>query len=287
MLAQAVSRRLAGARHPRGRHRRRVDITDATRRAGVCRRHPGHPLHQLRRLHQRRRLRDPRRARHPRQRRRPDQPGQAAARLGAAAVHISTDYVFDGGARAPTAKTPRPAPPSAYGRSKLAGERGFLAAMRPAAAPGYVVRTSWLFGRGGKNFVSTMLRLMQERDSLASSPTRWAGPPTATIWRRPGGPVRARAGAPGRGRRRVSFCQRGAPAGTALPRPSWPRRAPRACPALRAGSAAHHGRISIAGSTACLFCSINGQNCAGARRRPRPWQATLTEYIGHWTQGAG
>jgi dTDP-4-dehydrorhamnose reductase len=87
---------------------------------------------------------------------------RAAAEVGARVVHVSTDYVFDGAGTRPYVESDAPAPRSAYGRSKLAGEREVL------ASPGRnaVVRTSWLFGAGGRNFVDTMLALGAERDSV-------------------------------------------------------------------------------------------------------------------------
>jgi dTDP-4-dehydrorhamnose reductase len=78
-----------------------------------------------------------------------------AARAGARLVHVSTDYVFDGTARVPYREDAPPAPLSVYGRSKLAGERRALVYDRSI-----VVRTSWLFGPGGPNFVTTMVGLI-------------------------------------------------------------------------------------------------------------------------------
>ena len=86
----------------------------------------------------------------------------AAAASGAAAIQISTDYVFDGAKSAPYVESDRPGPVSAYGRSKLEGERA-VAAANPRHA---IVRSSWLFGVGGGNFVATMLRLGAERDEV-------------------------------------------------------------------------------------------------------------------------
>jgi dTDP-4-dehydrorhamnose reductase len=80
----------------------------------------------------------------------------AAARAAARLIHVSTDYVFDGEARQPYPEDAAPAPRSVYGRSKLAGERHALAYERAL-----VVRTSWLFGAGGPNFVATMVRLIE------------------------------------------------------------------------------------------------------------------------------
>ena len=85
-----------------------------------------------------------------------------AARLGAAFIHYSTDYVFDGSGSQPRREDAETAPLSAYGRTKLAGERAVLAA-HPAAL---IFRTSWVFSDHGHNFVKTMLRLGSEREQL-------------------------------------------------------------------------------------------------------------------------
>ena len=87
----------------------------------------------------------------------------AAAAAGAFAVQVSTDYVFDGTAREPYRESAPVAPLGAYGRSKLAGERAVARAAPEAHA---IVRSSWLFGEHGANFVATMLRLARERDAL-------------------------------------------------------------------------------------------------------------------------
>jgi dTDP-4-dehydrorhamnose reductase len=77
-------------------------------------------------------------------------------------LYVSTDYVFDGTKREPYVESDFPAPLQEYGRSKLAGER----ATAGANANNLVVRSSWLFGAGGRNFVETILRLAGERDEL-------------------------------------------------------------------------------------------------------------------------
>lgn len=100
----------------------------------------------------------------------------ATTRVGARLVHVSTDYVFDGAAGRPYVEADEPHPLSAYGRTKLAGERE-VAARNPDHA---VVRSSWLFGAGGGNFVETMLALGPERaeitvvDDQVGCPT-WTG----------------------------------------------------------------------------------------------------------------
>jgi dTDP-4-dehydrorhamnose reductase len=94
-----------------------------------------------------------------------DAPGTvsaAAAEAGAAVVHISSDYVFDGRKREPYVESDEPAPLSAYGKSKLAGESPVAEANRRH----FIVRSAWLFGAGGRNFVETMLRLGEEHDEV-------------------------------------------------------------------------------------------------------------------------
>ncbi len=88
----------------------------------------------------------------------------AAAAAGAFTVQVSTDYVFDGAATEPYRESSATGPAGAYGRSKLAGELAVAAAAPGAHA---IVRTSWLFGAHGGNFVATMLRLAGERDTLS------------------------------------------------------------------------------------------------------------------------
>lgn len=86
----------------------------------------------------------------------------AADGAGARVVHVSTDYVFDGRKTIPYVEDDPPAPLGAYGRTKLAGEEAVAAACRDHA----IVRTAWLFGSGGRNFVDTMLGLGAERDEV-------------------------------------------------------------------------------------------------------------------------
>jgi dTDP-4-dehydrorhamnose reductase len=94
---------------------------------------------------------------------------RAAAAIGTPLIQLSTDYVFDGNAPLDAAGEPRAyvesdptGPRSVYGVTKLAGEQQVRAASRRHT----VVRSSWLFGIDGRNFVATMLRLAEERDSV-------------------------------------------------------------------------------------------------------------------------
>jgi dTDP-4-dehydrorhamnose reductase len=101
--------------------------------------------------------------------------GHAVQTLAAAAgkrlIHLSTDYVFDGAATVPYPEDTAPAPINAYGRGKAIGEQAVL------AAGGYVVRTAWLYGAHGPNFVRTMLRLADQRDTVDVVDDQ-QGPPT-------------------------------------------------------------------------------------------------------------
>jgi dTDP-4-dehydrorhamnose reductase len=87
---------------------------------------------------------------------------EEAKRLGAAIVHYSTDYVFDGSKAAPYTEDDATNPINVYGRSKLAGEQ----AIQAVGVPHLILRTSWVYGARGKNFLLTILRLARERDEL-------------------------------------------------------------------------------------------------------------------------
>lgn len=102
---------------------------------------------------------------------------EACAAAGSGLIYVSTDFVFDGRAREPYAEDAAPAPLSWYGRSKLAGERAVLAVGRPNF---YVVRTSWVFGPGGRNFPAAILGRAREGGELAVV-TDQVGSPTYTL----------------------------------------------------------------------------------------------------------
>ena len=88
---------------------------------------------------------------------------QAAAKIGARFIHISTDFVFDGKALLPYPPDAPTRPLSVYGASKAAGE----AAVAAAGGNALTVRTAWVYSAGGANFVNTMLNLMASRDSIS------------------------------------------------------------------------------------------------------------------------
>ena len=88
----------------------------------------------------------------------------ACAKVGARLIHVSTDYVFPGDAGRPYEVDDPTGPKGAYGRTKLAGE---LAVREILPEASYVVRTAWLYGTTGKNFVKTMARLERERETIS------------------------------------------------------------------------------------------------------------------------
>ncbi len=101
---------------------------------------------------------------------------QTASLIGAKLIHISTDYVFNGKGNSPYKESDAKQPLGAYGRTKSAGE-DFVAEKTDKY---FIIRTAWLYGKNGNNFVHTMLRLFAEKDSLnvvvdqKGTPT-WAG----------------------------------------------------------------------------------------------------------------
>jgi dTDP-4-dehydrorhamnose reductase len=91
---------------------------------------------------------------------------EACASHGITLVQMSTDYVFDGASRKAYGEGDTPCPRTAYGRTKLAGERAVLDQFGESDISGYVVRTAWLYGANGPNFVRTMIRLEGQRPSI-------------------------------------------------------------------------------------------------------------------------
>jgi len=87
---------------------------------------------------------------------------EEAKRIGAALVHYSTDYVFDGSSSLPYTETDLPNPVNVYGKTKLAGEE----AIRAVGASHLIFRTAWVYGTRGRNFLLTILRLATEREEL-------------------------------------------------------------------------------------------------------------------------
>ena len=139
-----------------------LDITD--RRGGPRRRRRARRGDQRGRVDRRRRRRG-RRGRGDRGQRRRAWPTwpRPAPPTDARLIHVSTDYVFAGDAHTPYPEDAPTAPVNAYGRGKLVGEQ---AVARLLPDTGYVVRTAWLYGAHGPNFVATMLRLAAQREHL-------------------------------------------------------------------------------------------------------------------------
>lgn len=97
---------------------------------------------------------------------------EEAARLNAAMIHFSTDYVYDGCKTSAYVETDAVNPVNVYGQSKLAGEE----AIRQVALPHLILRTSWVYGTYGKNFLKTLLRLAAEHNSLSMVDDQFGAP---------------------------------------------------------------------------------------------------------------
>ncbi len=96
----------------------------------------------------------------------------AAREVGAKLCYISTDYVFDGKGTAPYNEYDRTNPQTVYGKSKLAGE----VMVQTLHDRFFIVRTSWVYGKYGNNFVKTMLKIADERDQLKVVADQWGSP---------------------------------------------------------------------------------------------------------------
>jgi len=123
---------------------------------------------------------------------------EEAKRINAVLVHYSTDYVFDGKKKTPYTEEDEPNPLNVYGKTKLAGER----AIQQVGCDRLILRTSWVYGMRGKNFLLTILKLAQERDEIRvvddqiGTPnwSRWIAQATAHILCRKPEEIREKSG---------------------------------------------------------------------------------------------
>lgn len=97
----------------------------------------------------------------------PEYLAEEANRVGARLIHISTDYVFGGEQKRPLLETDPPDPCNYYGKAKLEGEK------RALQKGALVIRTSWVFGANGKNFVSRLLKMLQEKRTISLVDDQW------------------------------------------------------------------------------------------------------------------
>ncbi|OMQ16178.1 NAD(P)-dependent oxidoreductase, partial [Modestobacter sp. VKM Ac-2676] len=193
-------------------------------------------------------------------------PGWLAEELAGAGrlVHVSTDYVFAGDAQTPYDVDDEPAPRTAYGRTKLAGERAVAAVGGDAV----VVRTAWVYARHGGNFVRTMTRLEAERNTVSVVEDQVARPPGRRTSRRPGRAGHAPHAAAAAALRQLRGGQ------LVRVRPGGLRRA--GC-RPRAGPPAHHRGVPPSRARpAYSVLDVSAWTRAGLRT-PRPWRAALTE----------
>ena len=97
---------------------------------------------------------------------------EIAREIGAKLIHISTDYVFDGEKHGPYTENDAPNPIGVYGKSKLQGEENVL----KTTDKHFIIRTAWLYGKNGSNFVHTMFRLFRERETVKVVSDQWGSP---------------------------------------------------------------------------------------------------------------
>jgi dTDP-4-dehydrorhamnose reductase len=120
---------------------------------------------------------------------------EEARRLGALMIHYSTDYVYDGSKQSPWVETDAPNPLNVYGKSKLAGDEAIAA----AGGDHIILRTSWVYGARGGNFLLTMLRLAKERPELRIVDDQTGSPTTSECIAQATAQILAQVTAPGRG----------------------------------------------------------------------------------------
>jgi dTDP-4-dehydrorhamnose reductase len=120
---------------------------------------------------------------------------EEAKRLGALMVHYSTDYVYDGSKQAPWVETDKPNPLNVYGKSKLAGDE----AIEAVGGDYLILRTSWVYGARGANFLLTMMRLAKERSELRVVDDQTGSPTTSECIAQATADILAQVITPGRG----------------------------------------------------------------------------------------
>jgi dTDP-4-dehydrorhamnose reductase len=120
---------------------------------------------------------------------------EEAKRLGALMVHYSTDYVYDGSKTAPWVETDPPNPLNVYGKTKLAGDEAIAA----VGGDYLILRTSWVYGARGSNFLLTMLRLARERPELRIVDDQTGSPTTSECIAQATAQILAQVLAPGAG----------------------------------------------------------------------------------------
>lgn len=120
---------------------------------------------------------------------------EEAKRLGALMIHYSTDYVYDGSKQSPWVETDAPNPLNVYGETKLAGDEAIAA----VGGDYLILRTSWVYGARGSNFLLTMLRLAKERPELRIVNDQTGSPTTSECIAQATANILAQVIAPGRG----------------------------------------------------------------------------------------